>query len=226
MLCMLYSFHKGIQVPDSVQQNSMFRPVALPQNKFFESWCFGEDLASSSRGGETPPQWVGHVTYNYLNKIPPYNFNSVITKHAQSDIIGLLPSWSSNALNMYEFAEKVHPGFMKIWERLIMLLGYGSYRQYRVPVPFYCNYWIMKREWFVKYCSVASRAMRLLDEDEQLREWSNENANYNGTLKGLSKELLMEINGHPYYTYHPFIMERLVCFFAVAEKAKLIILPR
>lgn len=219
-LCMLYSYHKSVSPPTSIMLDGMFRPVALPQNKWFEGWTFGGDW------GALKADWVGHVTYSYTNKMPAYDFHDVVSKHSDADIIGLLPCWSPSGQDMYQFVEAHHPGFMRIWARLIALLGYGDYRDYPVPEPFYCNYWIMKRPCFLNYCDVAKRAMQLMDRDKELREWVYGDSRYFGTVQGLPMETLMEISGRPYYTFHPFLIERLVCFVAVAEKVNLVILPR
>lgn len=151
-----------------------------------------------------------------MRKIPAFDFQELAKRHHDKDVIALMPANH----NMYAFAETYHPGFLQIWERLIKLLGYNDYKSYGVPVPFYCNYWIMKRDVFLKYQSVAKLAINFLTTDPVLVELANKDSNYRGTHECLPPHRLQEICGKPYYTFHPFILERLVCFFVIAEGAK------
>lgn len=209
-LCMIYTYHDDAILTDDVKNTPLFQPLPVPKNLFFESYMFQESYE------HLKTTHIGHTAYSYMRKIPAFDFLELVKRHHDKDAIALLPSNH----NMYTFAETYHPGFVQIWERLIMLLGYNDYKSYGVPVPFYCNYWIMKRELFLKYQAVAKKAMDLLTTDTTLVELANKDSSYKGTHECLPSHRLLEICGKPYYTFHPFILERLVCFFVVAEGAK------
>jgi hypothetical protein len=214
-LCMLYSYHRGVEVPKGMARNGLFRPVYLPQNKYYEGWTMAGDWSNLKA------DWVGHITYSYKTKIPAFDFEKVVEWYSETvDVIGLFKC--SSTVNMYVKTEKHHKGFMRIWTRLIHLLGYGDVRKYPEPIEFYRNYWIMRKELFLKYSEVVKRAMELMEEDDVLREWANEDSSYVGNN---STEVLLEVSGYPYYTFHSFIIERLVCFFATVEGARTVVLP-
>lgn len=217
----LCSYHPGAKLPARVvSEVDLFKPFELPQDKYFESSIFRVGPSARELFGEGDDAgWVGHLTYSYGAKIGDYDFVKLINQVDAGgwDVVGLRPAPTHN---LYDFADTWHPGFMRIWERLVELLGYGDYRQYGVPAAFYCNYWLMRRELYDKYRGVATRAMELLDSDEMLREWAYGDSSYRGTLERLPDSKLVEMCGRPYYTFHPFVMERLVCFFAHAEKLR------
>lgn len=213
-LKVLFSYHKDAVVPANIKENPLFLPVLIPQNKFFEAQLFTQDVV---KGLNT--DYVGHVAYSYLKKIPAYDFESLVGMNPNADVITLM----TGQHDMYEFANMYHPGFMEVWDRLVRLLGYEPNP---APKPFYCNYWIMKKEIFEKYCVVAQRAMKFLDEDFVLKDLVNRDSGYKGTHECLPADKLMEICGKPYYTFHPFIIERLVCLFVDREKCKVKYLNR
>jgi hypothetical protein len=64
---------------------------------------------------------------------------------------------------------------------------------------------------------VAAKAMALLESDAELMELANKDSNYQGTHECLPADKLLQICGQRFYTFHPFILERLVCFFAQFE---------
>lgn len=208
-LTVLYTHPESVNIDDTIKSTKLFHMVPVPPNKFFESYMF------TNHYPEITTDYIGHVSHSYLRKIPPLDLEILLEAHPV-DIIALMPCNPGNK-DMYAFAERWHPGFLKIWARLIDLLDYGDYTKLPQPHPFYCNYWIMKRKLYIKYARLAKRAMDLLESDAELRALVNENSSFGGTLDACSGGPL-ECCGKPYYTFHPFIMERLICFFAAVEK--------
>lgn len=197
---------------------NLFKFVLLPNDKFFENAIFRYHLDHLDELRDY--KCVGHVTYSYQNKGPGYDFEQLASKYLLSGACDFVALRSAKLHKLYTFAETCHPGFLKVWERLIHLLGYGDFRKYPVPYSFYCNYWITKKDTFTKYSGLVVRAMELMDSDPILKELSNLDSGYQGTLKPLSKDKLTALTGHPYYTFHPFVLERLPCFFVTAEKMR------
>lgn len=210
-LVMLYSHPVALEVPSHIKNNKLFHALPIEPNRFFEGAMFRKELP-----GDT--DWIGHVAYSYPKKIPAYDFEDLIKKYEDYDIITLMPGLMHD---FYQHAEMYHPGFLEIWARLLELMGFEDYRKLSKPTPFYCNYWIAKRTWFDKYRTIALRAMKLLEEDPILNELAEKDSNYKGTLLRLPADKLIQISGKPYYTFHPFIIERLVCFFAMVDGAKI-----
>lgn len=160
-------------------------------------------------------------TYSYCKKIPNYDFEDIVADNKPADIIALNPDWLKTP--MLALAKRCHRGFQDIWDRLVLLLGYGHLKGHDVEHPFYCNYWIMKKDHLLKYCEVAKRAMHLIETDQELNNLCHRNSGYRGSV---SRPDLVRISGRPYYTFHPFVMERLICFYKMAENLKLVTIPR
>ncbi|MEX0598362.1 MAG: hypothetical protein WD512_17880 [Candidatus Paceibacterota bacterium] len=79
--------------------------------------------------------------------------------------------------------------------------------------PFYSNYWIARPKFLTSFLQWAKIAKDVLDKDPVLAE---ENSKY----KANSKDLI-PIFGCPYMTWHPFIMERLICIYVYLVNARL-----
>ena len=214
---MLITHHEGAELPVSITSyRNLFTPVIMPSNKYYESHLFRLPQDSLVIGDE---DYVGHVTYSYKKKMSPIDFETVVAKYSTQnyDLFALFPAPN---IDLYAHADTWHHGFLEIWDRLIHLLGYGSYRNYPTPPAFFCNYWIMKRDVFVKYKDIAKRAMDLIDTDPVLRDLCDRDSSYKGTHMRLDTERLIKIAGKPYYTFHPFVMERLICFVAQADNMR------
>lgn len=79
-------------------------------------------------------------------------------------------------------------------------------------VPFYSNYWVCKKETLKQYLNWLNLVKKEI-EDSQI---VNENSRY----KVASKDFI-PIFGYSWMTWHPFIMERMICIYAYLTKAKL-----
>lgn len=180
-------------------------PTPIAPGVFFESALFAqEDCVVQDKSID----WVGHVAYSYTSKIKPFCFEALVAKYAHThDVIALHPD---NPLPLLSMAELNHPGFTPIWLRLCTLLGHDYNTIQPPPTAFYANYWIARRPLWNSYCSFARRTMHLMVSDPQLAEMCMQDASYPGAL---SPDALVAIGGCPYYTFHPFIMERLPCLF-------------
>lgn len=211
----IVSYHEGAVVPKYIRfhpNRELFLQYKLPDtnNPFFENYIFKDDALSLQRLGN--PDWVGHLTYSYMSKILPFEFNHFThlldTKY---DIIGLRPF----PHHFYSSVEHSHPGFLKIWDALLAKLGYQHYANHPTPMGFYCNYWIMKAEVYERYRQVTSKVIDLMLNDPEIKELVNNDSKY--ALK-ITKEKLIALTGRPFYPFHTFILERFVCFWASVEK--------
>lgn len=86
-------------------------------------------------------------------------------------------------------------------------------------LPFFCNYWIAKKDVLYEYINFFKKCKNIIDNNHEIQKYINENIEYGGILK---ENELMNIFNKPYYCYHPFIYERLPIFF-FHNKKKLII---
>jgi hypothetical protein len=75
-------------------------------------------------------------------------------------------------------------------------------------IPIHSNYFIAKKDIYVKYVNeVLKPAVELLETDEYLVSKIFNDANYPA---GLNKEDLKKYTGLEHYTFHAFVLERLL----------------
>jgi hypothetical protein len=77
-----------------------------------------------------------------------------------------------------------------------------------------------KPEWVIKYISFYKNVVYIMENNTNIKYLLYQNSNYHGKLLEYP-EILIKICGRPYYTFHPFIIERLVCFFFWVHGAKI-----
>ena len=130
----------------------------------------------------------------------------------------VVPFYVSN-LELLKASNWSHPDFKKIWITIIRNLGYSE--DIAVDdsiIPFYCNYWITKPDLMLKYIEFFNKAKSLIDTNEDIQGYISNDSGYVGAL---SRERCQELFGKPYYTYHPFIYERLPCFYFWISQKKI-----
>ena len=129
----------------------------------------------------------------------------------EADKIQFVPFLDFNILrySMIEQTQINHHKFRYIWNTLLK----NDYRYDVInsrKIPFFaCNYWMASPEFLLKYCKFQKSIKRKIDENEELLHINSDS----GYVGKISKERLIEIFGVPYYTYHPFVYERLIGFF-------------
>ncbi len=118
-------------------------------------------------------------------------------------------------------AEHHHPSFINIWEKLLLLMNYNINDILSLKIPvFYNNYFMAKPEWIIKYIDFYKKVIDIMENNNDIKYLLNQNSAYPGKLLEYP-EILIKICSRPYYTFHPFIIERLPCFFFWVHKAKI-----
>lgn len=100
-----------------------------------------------------------------------------------------------------EFTELNHKGFMELFTNLCTDLGL------KVSEPkhtIYSNFFIAKKEVFIEYQDLLKKAIELLETKYKTEAWLDSG------YKGLPKERLKEATELDHYTFHTFILERLL----------------
>lgn len=79
-------------------------------------------------------------------------------------------------------------------------------------VPFYSNYWICKPSVLKSFLLWAKEVKDIMDSDTNI----NENSYYKANSPSF-----IPIFNRPFMTWHPFLMERMICIYAYLVKARL-----
>lgn len=136
-------------------------------------------------------------------------FNLLKEKNYQEyDIINLCPKLPEPYL---EFTEQQHKGFRELFDLVCSDL------ELEVKEPkhtIYSNFFIAKRDTFKAYQELLIKAIELLETKYKDLAWRDSG------YKGLSKENLKKYTELEYYTFHTFILERLMSVWIDNEKIK------
>jgi hypothetical protein len=122
-----------------------------------------------------------------------------------------------------------HPNLKSIYDYTLSQKGFNLPIPYNKIPAFYCNYFLAKPDWMLKYNIFTHEYISKLEDqtDYYLQCLVNDDSFYDAQSESypkgrfLSKEKLNEIIGFPYYSYHTFVLERLPCLYFWHNKAKL-----
>lgn len=188
----------------------------LGRDKYFES-AFWPALAKKELEW-FDKEYVGMISYSLPVKQHIFYFpmEKIIRDANGADVIAF---YKLSPNGMVSHALRYHKRFAKVWTILLGKLGYSNSVSLSRDIPFFpCNCWVAKPVWMRQFLKFAKQALFLMENDEEIKRLSYLNCEYRGKM---SKANLLQISGKPYYTCHPFIMERLPCFFFWVKGAKI-----
>lgn len=137
-----------------------------------------------------------HLSKKLLDKV----FEDVTQTH-DYDVIGLSPSFFKK--KYLKFTEEQHPGFMELFTLVCNDLNLVVKEPKNVV---YSNFFIAKTEIYKEFVNtIAKPAIELLETKYKELAWKN--ANY---VSGLQGEELKQQTGLDFYTFHTFVLERLL----------------
>lgn len=184
--------------------------------KYFESIVFL--YLDKNRDEWINKKFVGFLTYNSYKKTRLFDIEYLANEYSDYDIISFNNSYHSPLLIQ---AESDHPSFINIWEQILLLLNYDLLDILSLKIPlFYNNYWMAKPSWISKYIEFYINILYIMENNNKIKYLLYNNSNYKGKLLEYPS-ILIKMCGRPYYTFHPFIIERLPCFFFWVNKAKI-----
>lgn len=206
------------------QARSIFGPLQwasvmrLGPSKWMEGQVF-MGLLEARRHEWEDADFVGTLSWRSPEKINIPDFTQLCTHLSGADVIGLLPMPEP----LLKSACLRHPRFVDVWFPLLRALGYSAADILNEEMPtFMCNYWLATPHWMQRYCDFYKRATHVLEHEPELQGalWS-----HSGYSSGLTPTQLQGIFGKPYYPHHPFVCERLPCFFFWKEGAVVAMTP-
>ena len=201
------------------------KTVIVPASPYFESAVF--DYLSTHYDEWVDKEWVGIITYSFHKKSGQQIdiLKSIQENELSTDVITYnnlrflkvnTQSWMTHIEGeTYQHGPYLFLTILYTLKRL----GYSEKQIMDKTVPsFFCNWWVAKNNWMQRYIKFVSKCKKIIEGDKQLTEYINENAYYVGNV---SKETLIALTGKPYYTFHPFVFERLPAHFFSIEGARI-----
>ena len=153
-------------------------------------------------------KYVGCFSWKFNQKtgITKYELERVL-EQTDADVI----SFCFKIPKYLQVSELHHPGFKERFTLLCKELGLPC-KEPQVTV--YSNFFVAKPEVYREYLSLLTEAIRLL-EYEKYKAFAD--ANYRS---GLDSETLYEHTGLKHYTWHTFLLERLMSVWIENKKLK------
>lgn len=188
-------------------------------HKYMEGIAYLELLGTLKHEWEDA-DFVGTLSYKAAEKITIPDMGDLCTRVAEADVIALLPQIQF----LVAHACQCHPRFLEVWVPLLLELGYQPADCVNASIPFFaCNYWLARPRWMLRFMDFYRRATLVLDTHPALQEalWSD--SMYG--ISSMSENDLVKVYGKPYMPHHPFIGERLACFYFWKERAVVAMIP-
>jgi len=199
---------------EKYRDHAWARVIWIPTTILLESVMYHHILPSKIKEWEHA-DYVGTVASTAHTKMDSMDLNGRIAeasgKHAS------LVAFMYRTDPLVQRAEKWHPGFASLWMTILERLGYHKDEILYPRIPsFYCNYWVCtpaRMKDYIEFFKKVRHAMETIPEiQDQL--WSDAKYLERGDeIAKLSKDQCMRIWGVPYYPFHPFLCERVPCFF-------------
>lgn len=170
--------------------------------------------------GENADQWkdcdfVGTLSWIANKKINVEKLNSVLTNIINNNVAlsrNDVVSFYTIAGEMIKQTERNHPLFAKIWNAVLSDCGFCHSVVNSDQIPFIaCNYWMAEPSVMDRYCAFQKKIKKKVDTTPGI----SSDTGYKGAI---DKNRLLKIFGKPYYTYHPFVYERMIGFFLFTSK--------
>lgn len=196
------------------------RIVWIPSTFYLESVMYFHVLESRM------PEWknadyVGCIGWSAYDKLASLDLDDVITHSQNADVVAFMYRGDP----LIATADTWHPNFSKIWVPVLESMGYKKDDIVSTEIPsYYCNFWAARPSHMAAYIAFFKKFKIQLENLPEIQGhlWSDSTYTDRGTdIAKLDDEKCMTIWGVPFYTYHPFICERLPCFFFWSIQAKL-----
>jgi hypothetical protein len=203
---------KAYQLFYDMQSRAKVEPVAEPVDTsavvqpYFESyWMATLPIPEKGRMGVFSPEFRRKARMPLSRMVA----RSVLTKAQVFYITGM-----TYEMNVWQHGAMMHPHFFK--KSFIVLEEAGLARILRQDsVSIFCNYFLMNVElWHEFREEWLLPVMRAMDKHKDIVD---QPCNYKSS-SGHKTEQIQKSTGYPFYTYRPFICERLIGSFVVDKK--------
>jgi hypothetical protein len=216
LIYILYHNQESLKMASRFLKFKWAKLTKIYSTKYFESIIFV--YLDQNRDDWINKKFVGFLTYNSYKKATLFDIEYLAKQYSDYDVIPFNNYYSTPLLIISEY---YHPSFINIWEQILLLLNYDIVDILSLKIPiFYNNYWMAKPEWILKYIEFYKNVVYIMENNMRIKYLLYQDSKYKGKLLEYPA-ILIKICGRPYYTCHPFIIERIVCFFFWVHKAKI-----
>lgn len=196
--------------------NSEFKNSTCTQLYYIRSTKILENIMYQNELLKNRHEWinvrfVGCISYRITKKCPQCTLNNMINAFqnvpSNVKVIGIKTMKDDKLVSS---ATQYHPLFKQIWIKLLIALGYQNCIKKDYPNPIIWNAWVATPEIMLQYINFIKKVIHIMNTNQEIKKLLNMDSKYEGQMPLARKK---QIFGHPYYTYHPFILERLPTFF-------------
>lgn len=179
----------------------LYKKHKLKQSKYFENEFYFWWTNNSDKELLPSVKWIGLIVPHYTTKVSPVNFYDISKNMGDRDYYGL-KTCDNDCVTC-------HPGGLNLLNETLKKVGLitSTITNFRCT---YCNYWLMSVNALNDYSNYVLKIYNIWDgefKDNELSNLMNGNSMY--PLRAMTSEKLLLKTGFTYYTFHPFLLERM-----------------
>jgi hypothetical protein len=202
------------------------KPIIIPTTFYLEGVMYSHILKRRQHEWEHA-EFVGTLSHSAVKKLRDVSNVVKTLKEASSAGDVDVAAFLYRGDKLLAAAERWHPGFLRLWVGTLRYLGFSADIIMDETTPgYYCNYWAAKPSVMKEYMCFFKVFTRALDTLPVISDEVWNDSGYSGRgldVARLTPDQCMKIWGVEYYPFHPFLLERLPCFYFYTRGKKLIV---
>lgn len=209
------------------QEHPWAVPIIVPTTFYLESAMYFHVLPRRRAEWEHA-DYVGTIAHSSPRKLKSIPAILDVMRHGtekKSDVVAFM----MRQLPLIKVAEAWHPGFLNVWVPALQHHGFPLDKIVSPDIlPFYCNYWAATPATMDAYMEFFASFRLTLETVPEVRDAIWRDSRYHNAAPDagrLSHERCEEIWGTRHYPFHPFVCERLPCFFFFTHGASVLAAP-
>jgi len=202
------SSHAYIQQHYSHFIGDWLYPIFIPTTKYLENYVYLEWIPQHKEE-LSDATFIGTLSWKFDSKIgiPPVVAFRKLCQFTEATF----DVWAFFRVHqpMLIQAQRNHPHFPSLWTAMLTRMGFSAEQAQNHHIPFFaCNYWMCKRDVMWAYCDFVKKAVHVLDTSHDLHATLHRDARHTKPRPNFK-----QATGLSAFPYHPFLLERLPCFY-------------
>lgn len=161
-------------------------------------------------------KFVGCLSHKFTEKCPKINIDQILQTWGDTDVdvIGLYvsgPTFLGGSISSIQSVE-----ILKKCMKILYGMNIEHFLNFK---PFYCNYWLCRPSVLLKYIYFVDEIIEKMEMNQDMSTLLYGDSGYGRNALNINRKY--QIFGKPYYTWHPFVMERLLPIFCYANEFKI-----